>query len=88
MLASVSASCFSGDVTFIDTDNMDVLWISYVFKKFKDNEYNFNKVIVEDVRGMLYLYEASFLSVHREDIIDEDLSFIKQNLEDASAKYL
>ena len=51
-----------------------------VFSKFKDSEGKFKECLVDDVRGMLSLYEASYLRVHGEDILDEALSFTTTNL--------
>ncbi|XP_057995689.1 probable terpene synthase 6 isoform X3 [Hevea brasiliensis] len=52
-----------------------------VFKKFKDSNGEFKKSIIKDVRGILSLYEASFMSVHGEDILDEALEFTRSHLE-------
>ncbi|KDP46452.1 hypothetical protein JCGZ_12935 [Jatropha curcas] len=57
-----------------------------VFKKFKDNNGEFKKSISDDVKGLLGLYEATFLSVHGEDILDEALVFTKQRLEILAAQ--
>nr|QHU78616.1 sesquiterpene synthase [Albizia julibrissin] len=46
-----------------------------IFKKFKDEQGNFSEMVASDVEGMLSLYEASHLSVHGEDILDEALAF-------------
>ena len=51
-----------------------------MFSKFKDSEGKFKECLVDDVRGMLSLYEASYLRVHGEDILDEALSFTTTNL--------
>ncbi|KAI9376903.1 hypothetical protein POPTR_019G023004v4 [Populus trichocarpa] len=52
-----------------------------VFDKFKDTNGEFKKTIINDVKGILSLYEASFLSVHGEQVLDEALVFTKANLE-------
>ena len=52
-----------------------------VFTKFKDGKGSFKEELVDDVKGMLSLYEASFLSVHGEDILDEALAFATTRLE-------
>ncbi|KAF2309598.1 hypothetical protein GH714_004059 [Hevea brasiliensis] len=49
-----------------------------VFKKFKNSNGEFKKSIIKDVRGILSLYEASFMSVHGEDILDEALEFTRE----------
>ncbi|CAN0890283.1 (-)-germacrene D synthase [Linum grandiflorum] len=41
------------------------------FEKLKDEEGNFKKELKDDVEGMLSLYEASYLRMHGEDILDE-----------------
>ncbi|XVE80269.1 hypothetical protein DITRI_Ditri14bG0126500 [Diplodiscus trichospermus] len=56
-----------------------------VFKKFKDEEGNFKSSLTSDVRGLLELYEASFLRVHWEDILDEAISFTTTHLTLAAA---
>ncbi|XP_055960083.1 probable terpene synthase 6 [Mercurialis annua] len=53
-----------------------------VFKKFKDSDGNFNKKITNDSRGMVSLYEATFLGMHGEEyILDEARSFARPILE-------
>uniref|UniRef100_U5FE58 Terpene synthase n=1 Tax=Populus trichocarpa TaxID=3694 RepID=U5FE58_POPTR len=52
-----------------------------VFDKFKDTNGEFKKTIINDVKGILSLYEASFLSVHGEQVLDVALVFTKANLE-------
>ncbi|KAL9344767.1 hypothetical protein Peur_062442 [Populus x canadensis] len=55
-----------------------------VFDKFKDTNGEFKKTIINDVKGILSLYEASFLSVHGEQILDDALVFTKANLESSA----
>ncbi|XP_057986522.1 probable terpene synthase 6 [Hevea brasiliensis] len=57
-----------------------------VFNKFKDSDGGFKKTISSDVKGLLSLYEATFLSVHGEDILDEALAFTRQHLETLAAQ--
>ncbi|XP_037496770.1 probable terpene synthase 8 [Jatropha curcas] len=57
-----------------------------VFNKFKDNNGEFKRTITNDAKGLLSLYDASFLSVHGEDILDEALKFTKQHLEILAAQ--
>ncbi|XP_058220637.1 (-)-germacrene D synthase-like [Rhododendron vialii] len=54
-----------------------------VFNKFKDNEGTFKESLIGDVRGLLSLYEATFLSVHQEDILDEAMKFTTTHLNSA-----
>ncbi|KAG6738343.1 hypothetical protein POTOM_057956 [Populus tomentosa] len=54
---------------------------SAVFDKFKDTNGEFKKTIINDVKGILSLYEASFLSVYGEQVLDDALVFTKANLE-------
>jgi len=57
---------------------------SVVFDKFKDTKGEFKETIINDVKGILGLYEASFLSVHGEQVLDEALVFTKANLESSA----
>ncbi|KAL4193783.1 hypothetical protein AMTRI_Chr06g178600 [Amborella trichopoda] len=50
------------------------------FKKFTLKEGKFNPCLIEDVRGMLCLYEASHLGTPREDILNEALDFTSKHL--------
>ncbi|WCJ20236.1 Terpenoid cyclases/Protein prenyltransferases superfamily protein [Euphorbia peplus] len=54
---------------------------SDMFKKFKDNDGQFKRSIVDDVKGLICLYEACFLAVHGEHILDEALCFTRKRLE-------
>ncbi|TYG71867.1 hypothetical protein ES288_D05G433700v1 [Gossypium darwinii] len=51
-----------------------------VFNKFKDEQGNFKSSVTSDVRGLLELYQASYLRVHGEDILDEAISFTSNHL--------
>ncbi|KAK5834297.1 hypothetical protein PVK06_018174 [Gossypium arboreum] len=51
-----------------------------VFNKFKDEQGNFKSSVTSDVRGLLELYEASYMRVHGEDILDEAISFTTNHL--------
>ncbi|KAB5512049.1 hypothetical protein DKX38_029077 [Salix brachista] len=55
-----------------------------VFEKFKDTNGEFKKTMMNDVKGILSLYEASFLSVHGEQILDEAHVFTRANLESSA----
>ncbi|KAL1363089.1 hypothetical protein HN51_011290 [Arachis hypogaea] len=54
---------------------------SNVVNKFKDIDGNFNESLTKDVEGMLSLYEASHLRIHREKILEEALKFTSTQLE-------
>ncbi|GLT57201.1 hypothetical protein SLA2020_301890 [Shorea laevis] len=54
---------------------------SEMFKKFMDEEGNFKEDLVNDVLGMLNLYEAAHLCVHGEEISDEAIAFTTSHLE-------
>ncbi|KAK5772538.1 hypothetical protein PVK06_048828 [Gossypium arboreum] len=50
------------------------------FNKFKDEAGNFKPSLTSDVQGLLELYEASYMRVHGEDILDEAISFTTAQL--------
>ncbi|KAH7845316.1 hypothetical protein Vadar_000581 [Vaccinium darrowii] len=54
---------------------------SSVFKKFTNDNGEFKETISNDVRGMLSLYEATYLRIHGEDILEEAFRFTKAGLE-------
>lgn len=62
-----------------------------IFESLKDDGDNLKKYIVKDVRGMLSLYETSFLSYEGEQILDEANSFtsfhLKQILHDDKSNF-
>ncbi|GMI65484.1 terpene synthase 21 [Hibiscus trionum] len=51
-----------------------------LFNKFKDEEGEFKESLVNDVKGLLQLYEAAHFQVHGENILEEALSFTKFHL--------
>jgi hypothetical protein len=55
------------------------------FTKFKDNKGNFKESLINDVKGMLSLYEAAHLRVHGEDILDQALVFTATHLESVAS---
>ncbi|GFS29235.1 terpenoid cyclases/Protein prenyltransferases superfamily protein [Actinidia rufa] len=54
-----------------------------MFDKFKNSKGEFQESIISDVRGMLSLYEATFLRIRGEDILDEALAFTTIQLQSA-----
>ena len=46
-----------------------------VFRKFTNNDGNFKESLDGDVLGLLSLYEATYLMTHREELLDEALTF-------------
>ncbi|KAK7257307.1 hypothetical protein RIF29_31179 [Crotalaria pallida] len=53
-----------------------------VFEKFRDDKGNFKKsILIDDVLGMLSLYEAAHLAIHGEDILDQALAFTTFHLQ-------
>ncbi|KAL4595817.1 hypothetical protein ACB092_12G119100 [Castanea dentata] len=53
-----------------------------VFNSFKDERGKFKACLCEDTKGMLSLYEASFLSIEGENILDEARDFSTKHLEE------
>ncbi|XP_044496534.1 (E)-beta-farnesene synthase-like [Mangifera indica] len=51
-----------------------------VFKKFKDDDGKFKSSLINDVQGMLNLYEAAHFAIHGENILDEALAFTTTHL--------
>ncbi|XP_022850114.1 vetispiradiene synthase 2-like [Olea europaea var. sylvestris] len=51
-----------------------------VFKKFIDETGKFKESIKSDAIGLLSLYEAAYLRVHGEDILEDALAFTTENL--------
>ncbi|XP_024037583.1 beta-cubebene synthase-like [Citrus clementina] len=53
-----------------------------VFEKSKDDadEARFKASLMNDVQGMLNLFEAAYLAIHREDILDEAIVFTTTHL--------
>lgn len=54
--------------------------IADVFKRFQDDEGNFDKALINDVEGLLSLYEASNYGVEGEEILDNALKFSTSHL--------
>ncbi|XP_052209329.1 valerianol synthase TPS1A-like [Diospyros lotus] len=53
-----------------------------IFNKFMDENSHLKETLVSsDVMGMLNLYEAAYLRIHGEDILDEALAFTKASLQ-------
>jgi (-)-alpha-terpineol synthase len=59
-----------------------MLLIVEVFNNFKDERGDFKACLCEDMKGMLSLYEASFLSIEGENILDEARVFSTKHLEE------
>ncbi|XXG82617.1 hypothetical protein AAC387_Pa10g0526 [Persea americana] len=51
-----------------------------VFNKFKDGEGSFKKSLVRDIRGLLSLYEAAYMGIRGEDVLDEARVFTTEHL--------
>lgn len=52
-----------------------------MFEKFKDDQGKFKASLIDDVAGMLCLYEAAYLGIPEEDILDEAIAFTTSHLE-------
>jgi hypothetical protein len=52
-----------------------------VFNKFKDENGNFSEKLIENVEGMLSLYEATHIMCHGEKALEEALVFTTTHLE-------
>ncbi|XP_027192027.1 (-)-germacrene D synthase-like isoform X2 [Cicer arietinum] len=52
-----------------------------VFKKFKNEQGNFNETLFGDVEGMISLFEVTHMRIHGEDILDEAFVFTSSHLE-------
>ncbi|KAK9155966.1 hypothetical protein Sjap_003446 [Stephania japonica] len=51
-----------------------------IFSKFKDEKGDFKSSLIDDVKGMLSLYEAAHVRIHGEDVLEEALIFTTTNL--------
>ncbi|GMJ10480.1 terpene synthase 21 [Hibiscus trionum] len=57
-----------------------------VFNKFTDTDGKFKEALMDDVKGMLNLYEAAFLRIHGENVLEEALAFTTANLKSLAKK--
>ncbi|KAH0651888.1 hypothetical protein KY284_031800 [Solanum tuberosum] len=53
---------------------------SDVFRKFIDDQENYNKALFNDMQGLLSLYEAAQFRVYDEEILDEAINFTTTHL--------
>ncbi|KAM7473355.1 hypothetical protein LguiB_020598 [Lonicera macranthoides] len=53
---------------------------------YMDEEGRFKESLIEDTRGLLSLYEAAHMRVHKEDVLDEALAFTGAHLEQVMLK--
>jgi len=51
-----------------------------IFKKFKNDQGNFNETLGNDIQGLCSLYEATQLRTHGDDILEELCEFSKAQL--------
>ncbi|CAL1376909.1 unnamed protein product [Linum trigynum] len=58
-----------------------------IFEKFKDGEGNFLVSLASDVPSLLSLYEACFLAIPGEDILDQALAFTTQHLDSYASNH-
>ncbi|XP_037497536.1 casbene synthase, chloroplastic-like [Jatropha curcas] len=59
---------------------------SDVFNKFKDSDGKFKESLLNDIKGILSLFEATHVSMPNEPILDEALAFTKAFLESSAVK--
>ncbi|KAL4272862.1 hypothetical protein GQ457_13G000910 [Hibiscus cannabinus] len=57
-----------------------------VFNKFTGTDGKFKEGLIDDVKGMLSLYEAAHLRIHREYVLEEALAFTTANLNSLATK--
>ncbi|KAF8026080.1 hypothetical protein BT93_F2789 [Corymbia citriodora subsp. variegata] len=95
VLKQLKETCFVCNNGDLDIDNLYMAALLFrllrqqgyriscadIFNKFKDASGKFSEKHVRNVRGLLSLYEASHLSVHGEDVLDQALSFSLTHLE-------
>ncbi|XP_062153086.1 tricyclene synthase TPS4, chloroplastic-like [Alnus glutinosa] len=53
-----------------------------VFNSFKDHNGNFKECLRKDVKGMLGLYEASYLAFEGENVLEEAMAFTRMHLKE------
>ncbi|KAM3360004.1 hypothetical protein P3S68_019715 [Capsicum galapagoense] len=53
---------------------------SDVFRKFTNDQGNYNKALIRDIHGLLCLYEAGHFRVHHEKILDEAVNITTTHL--------
>ena len=56
--------------------------IAEVFSSFMDESGKFKAHLSEDTKGMLYLYEASYLSIEGENVLEHARDFTTKHLEE------
>ncbi|KAL7616054.1 hypothetical protein Lser_V15G03170 [Lactuca serriola] len=61
---------------------------SDTFKTYKDKDGSFNESLKSDLEGLLDLYEASYLSMPGEVILDDALDFSRKCLDDMAKNHL
>ncbi|KAK4483030.1 hypothetical protein RD792_010206 [Penstemon davidsonii] len=76
---------FSFDSEEIRRIQLDLEYIG-VFDKFKGKDNKFDINLNSDIKGLLSLYEATYLKFHGEDILEEAMVFTKYYLNDALPK--
>ncbi|KAL5858311.1 hypothetical protein ACOSQ3_005769 [Xanthoceras sorbifolium] len=59
-----------------------------IFNKFKDDKGNFKESLASDVSGTLSLYEAAYVGVHGEDILEEAIAFTTDHLQSMATHHL
>ncbi|KAM0058362.1 putative beta-farnesene synthase [Helianthus debilis subsp. tardiflorus] len=68
-------------ITLLSSAKMRVeLHVTRIFKNHMDNKGNFNESLCDDAERMLALYEASYMRVEGEELLDDALEFTKTHL--------
>lgn len=71
----------------LDTDH-NAFESADVSNKFKDQNWSFIECLKEDIKDILSLYEAPFLALEGENLLEEAKALTRGNLEDLNSRNL